>query len=226
MPSLAAKIKPITRFWLILALLIYAAFIALDIIDSESPIPSAVKYLGIFLCPIYAFLATPRDNLLVLALALTFLADSFLVWTEYFSIGHVIFCLAHFAHTIRLVRSDHKFLRIYFPCLILFLALSLVAGTSPFYAIVSVYAIAIITNLILSLRWLRDDRSNIHARSAALGFTLFVLCDASVAISFLATQSMFPAAIGAVAHVLVWLFYFPSQVLISNSPIAETSNVS
>ena len=55
------------------------------------------------------------------------------------------------------------------------------------------------------------------------GFIAFLCCDICVALRFLALDGALPATIIPTVAFLVWVFYYPSQVLIANSSTQEPS---
>ena len=80
-------IPAIDTRWLAVWLLIYVDFIVLDMYFPGFWGSSVLKYTGIFLCTIYAYQKYRKDTTLFLALFLTFLSDTILVWTDWELIG-------------------------------------------------------------------------------------------------------------------------------------------
>ena len=211
------RIPEIDRTWLVIWCVIYISFLGLDIVAPQFWGATVIKYAGIFLCLVYAYRKFSHDHLLILALLFTLLADTILVWTSWEVLGVYAFCFAQFFHTARFTRSHPKFLIFYFLAIFLMFAFAILQGVSPIYAIAVIYALSLLTNLALSFSWFSHDRNNFRARCAFYGFILFVACDLSVATQHLILDGLLPMAILPVASYLVWLFYYPSQVLISNS---------
>jgi hypothetical protein len=50
------------------------------------------------------------------------------------------------------------------------------------------------------------------------------MCDINVAMSYLSVTGVIPFFIARFANFFAWLFYYPSQVLISNSSIITQKN--
>lgn len=217
------RVKYVDWHWLVIWALIYVSFISLDIFFPHFRGTALIKYIGIFLCTIYAYQKYRSDTLLILALLFTFLADTVLVWTPWAIPGVYIFCFAQYFHLSRFTKGQPKSLITFFLITFLIFVAGTIQGFPPIYVIAAVYASLLIINLSLTISWYRHDKNNFHARCAMYGFILFICCDICVGIQFLTYESVFPAAILPVVSFLVWLFYYPSQVLISNSsnlPIA------
>jgi hypothetical protein len=95
---------------------------------------------------------------------------------------------------------------------------AVVIGVPPLYAMGAVYAISLLANVFFALRWLIRDPHNPRARAAGIGFILFLLCDISVGIQYFSSiGTLLPAFLYPISTYLVWLFYYPSQILLSNS---------
>ncbi len=221
--------SPINKFrvalpWLIAWGIIYAIIIFAGIFAQESFFLGAVKVASIFLCFVYATVYFPRDRLLILALFLTCLADLFLAFNNTSIPGLIIFVLAQLVH---LVRFDWAR---YSEAIILFSAAAIIMITlalifrfaEPIYVVCSFYAVTLTLNLIASLRWRNDDPKNLHAKLAFYGFALFASCDICTGISFLSKIYLLPAHLYTPANFFVWFFYYPAQILISNSAKCAT----
>ena len=211
------------RRWLILWALIYTSFLIIDIINPTSPIASLIKYLGIFLVIIYAHRKFRTDHLLILALLFTFLADTILIWTHQFVLGIFVFCFAHFFHIARFTKTAPKFLVPFYLIITSIFCFAIILGLPPIYSIAFVYALSLAANVLLSSRWHKSEPKNPAGLYAALGFLLFFFCDLFVGIQYLASQHIAPTALYGIATFFVWLFYYPAQILISNSSTETTT---
>ena len=207
--------------WLIIWILIYISFLLLDIFLPFFWGSALLKYIGIFLCIIYAHQKYTKDYALQLALLFTFLADTILVWTPYALAGIYVFCFAQFMHLTRLTKLSHSTLGFYALMLSLILSFVVVFGLKPIYAMATVYGIELTCNLIMSIKNYRSDKKDFRIRCAYYGFIAFICCDICVALRFLAMDDTLPAAIIPLTSFLVWVFYYPSQVLIANSSIQD-----
>jgi len=218
------RIRHVDWHWLVIWIVIYACFLFLDILSPDFLGTTLLKYTGIFLCLIYAYQKFRSDTLLIFALLFTLLADTILVWTPYLIPGVYCFCFAQFFHIARFTKTQPKALVGFFLIVFLVFAAGVVQGIPPIYAIAFIYACTVFLNLALAIVWFRRDRLNFHASCAFYGFILFVACDICVGLRFLSSQDIIATLIFPIASYLVWLFYYPSQVLISNSSnVAKTS---
>jgi hypothetical protein len=138
------------------------------------------------------------------------------MWVRADILGVYTFIFAQFFHTSRLAKTSPRFLLIYFFMVFLIFCFGIIQGIDPIYVTSFIYATGLITNLILSHKWYKMSPDNLHARAAAYGFLLFVACDISVATSYLTI-----GPIHVIVSFLVWIFYYPSQILISNSSTLE-----
>jgi hypothetical protein len=216
---------PIDPSWLAIWCIIYLTFLILDLFMPNFWGATLIKYVGIFLCLVYAYQKFPSDYLLHLALLFTFLADTILVWTNWEIPGVYCFCFAQFFHIARFTRTYPKFLTLYFVAIFLIFIFAILQGVAPIYAISTIYALSLIGNIILSFSWFRQDKTNFHAKCAFFGFLLFLACDVSVGTQHLMLDGVFSATFLPVVSYVVWFFYYPSQVLISSSSNLTKSSV-
>ncbi len=207
--------------WLIIWIAIYVTFLILDIILPNFLGSALLKYIGIFLCIVYANQKYSKDYNLQLALLFTFLADTILVWTPYAIAGVYIFCIAQFLHLTRLTKLPNSTLGVYTLILSLFFAINIVYGMKPIYAIATVYGIELICNIWMSISNYRKNKTHYQTRCACYGFIAFFCCDLCVALRFMALDGVLPLALIPVTSFLVWVFYYPSQVLIANSSLLK-----
>lgn len=204
--------------WFIIWVGIYLGFLTLDIFYPDFLIASALlKYIGIFLCIVYAHHKYNTDYMLQLALLFTLLADTILVWTPHALPGVYVFSVAQFLHLMRLTKLPRRSLSIFAAAISLFFAITVAFGLTPIYAIATVYGLELICNVVMATKNYRTNRKDFRARCAFYGFTAFICCDICVAIRFLALNGAIPNTFTPIIALLVWLFYYPSQVLIANS---------
>ena len=209
--------------WLVIWVLIYVTFLVLDIALPVFWGSALLKYIGIFLCIVYANQKYNKDYNLQLALLFTFLADTILVWTPYAIVGVYIFCIAQFLHLTRLTKLSNIALASYAMILTFIFGICVALGLEPFYAIATVYAIELISNVTVSAQRYSSEQKSFRARCSFYGFIAFLCCDICVALRFLAMQGSLPDNIIPLVSYLVWVFYYPSQVLIANSSTMEPS---
>ena len=226
-PSLEAKwqlLRGVDKKWLIIWIVIYISFIGLELF-----IPKAfneirlIKYVGIFLCLVYAWAKYKNDSKLVIAMGLTLLSDTILMFMGAKVIGIYVFCFAQIMHTLRLSGTPNMYLGVYFLMQFLIFAFCIMQNIEPIYAAAFLYAINIFSNLHLSYKWHKKEPGNINASCCFWGLCLFILCDICCAITFLGETSVIPGAVAAVAGFMVFVFYYPSQILVSNSSTLQAN---
>lgn len=183
-----------------------------------------IKISGIFLCFVYVLRNFPKDYLLQSALLVTFVADIILAINNTSEAGVLVFLMAQILHTIRLEGKNFLTQIISFSALALVaIIVNLIWPLLPMlYLICGFYIVAIFTNACISWRWWRQHPHSPRAFCAWLGFTLFLCCDVCTGVSYLSLNQLFPAFCYAPANFLAWFFYYPSQVLISNSSKTHT----
>lgn len=203
--------------WVAVWITIYVSFLLLDIFLPGWPPTNLIKYIGIFLCIVYAYAKHNNDIMLTIALLFTFFADTILVWTDWLIAGVYIFCFAQFMHFLRLSRAKIEYIFSWAAIVTITFGIAIVFGLEPIYAIGSIYAIILCSNLFLSYTRYREYRNDFRARCAFYGFIAFICCDCCVALRFFALDGFLPIRILPTVNFLVWTFYYPSQVLIANS---------
>lgn len=200
---------------------VFLCIVVLGIATPASFTLTVIKISGIFLCFVYALRIFPQDRLLQLALLLTVCADIILAVKNTAEFGILIFLIAQILHTIRLEGKNLLTQIVSFVILAsIAIIINLIWSLVPMiYLIVGFYIVAIVTNVYISWRWWRQHPKfqNLRALCALLGFSLFLCCDACTGISYLALNHMLPTVLYAPANFFAWFFYYPSQILVSNS---------
>ena len=214
---------PNDKRWLIVWIFIYVGFLTLDIFFPDYWGSALLKYTGVFLCVVYAYKKYRNDTKLILALFLTLLADTVLVWTDMTVLGVFIFCFAQFMHFLRLTRLSKKHLGAFTLVISLLTIVSAFHGDRIIYSLAALYGGLLISNLAMSASRFHEDRQNICARCAFYGFIAFICCDFCVGLRYVMLDGAVPADILPVVAVLVWAFYYPSQVLLANSSLHKES---
>ena len=199
--------KGLIYLFLALELVIYAAFLFLDL-TGRGGMTLWLKYSGVLLCFLFALLCAVKDGdrLIAPALLLTACADWFLlVRGDHLIVGVLFFLCVQTIYLLRLrrERTTGLWLRLVLPVLLISLLFALKLVT-----LLNVLAMLYFSQLLSSalLAW-----SLPRFRLFALGLTLFVGCD--VCVGLFNTAAMFPALYSFVS-VGMWAFYLPSQVLI------------
>ncbi len=186
-----------------------------------------LKYIGIVLSFVYARKKFPRDHVLQIALAFTLLADTILTFDSVSVFGVLAFCFAQYFHLARFAKMKPNAFIIWTIFVLLLLIFGWYHKIPDMYILAFIYAISLAGNIILTHRWWRKikdnkdstDREIVASTCAMYGFVLFALCDTNVALSYLSVTGTLPLFIARYANFFAWLFYYPSQVLISNSSI-------
>ncbi len=205
------KRSTITVF-LITETVLYVLFMAMDLF-SIGGYTIGLKYAGILLCLLFCVLcaAGGGDRILPFALLFTAVADFFLlVINEYYLAGVCSFILVQTLYLIRLYRGTGKlWLTARIICAVLAVLVLMLTGLLSAVNLASVlYYSLLLINMVLC--WTLPGRK---WRTFALGLTLFILCDTCVGIFNMG--SLMPSGLYAFASIGMWLFYLPSQVLIS-----------
>lgn len=196
-----------------------------------------LEYVGICLCcltGLIVFLRTKTNfNLFVsIALIFTLIADTFLVLIGHFdlnitfqSLAMTSFSLCQLAYlvAIQLIKKSKKELMISIAIrVILFVALEVIAAIilkSSFNYLIFIslfYLSQLVVNIVFSF---------LHVRThllLTLGLLLFLGCDFFIGLGYLADIMQLPAdhfvrSLISVNFNFAWLFYLPSQILLSLS---------
>lgn len=207
------------RPWPTIWLWIMLANIVLGIATPASRMLMLIRLSGIILCLFYAIRYFPKDYTLQLAMLITVVSDLILAGDNTAAIGVLCFLLAQIIHLLRLSPDAAKT-----PVFILAI---IVAGLvllnnflqifPPVVLIGGFYFLFLLANTGVSWRWWRQNRRNLQAGYAFWGFLFFIFCDLCIATSYLALIQVFPSFCYAPANFFAWFFYYPSQILVSNS---------
>ena len=208
----------IAPIWPIIWAVIYLAILILGVIAPTGDLITTIKLGGICLCLLYVILASPHDYLLILAMLTTSVSDIILALNNTSTAGIITFFAVQIFHLLRLGWANARAIIIYLITAIALLFLNYFLGIFPMlYAVCAFYATTLILNLYSAWSWFYASPKNLHAASALLGFTLFLCCDLCVGISYLALIEVLPVFCYGLANFFAWFFYYPSQILVSNS---------
>lgn len=197
---------------------IMLANIVLGLFAPNSLILTVIRLSGIFLCLVYTRQIFRKDVFLQLALLVTFCADIVLALNNTAEAGVAVFFVAQILHSLRL--SDRKFHRQIFIFALVAAIATLISLFLPYpimYTLCFFYVTALVTNILISWRWSVAAPHDLRSAFSLAGFLLFLCCDICIGVSYLAFSSALPVFFYAPANFFGWLFYYPSQVLISNS---------
>jgi hypothetical protein len=255
--SAKKRVLPRSVFWLIIVnAALYALFIVNDIfvfvfsydalpfkfflaLDGVFSISSILKYTSICICFAISqivLLRTSRERdarLQVLIFGFTLIADYFLLFTDYFVVGIILFCGAHATAILRYsnlpIMKLVVGLALIFPAVPLLAAITELRPGSGYFggatslgaylyeatlSAVSLYYIVLIVAATIAALIRRQPRvNNILSR---LGMILFILCDINVLLLNLpdsggSTELSYPA------HIVAWVFYLPAQTMLAIS---------
>lgn len=208
----------INQVWLIIWAIIYLAILILGVIAPTGDLITIIKLGGICLCLLYVVITFPRDYLLILAMLSTSISDIILALNNTSTAGVITFFAVQIFHLLRLNHSKTRTIIIYLFAAIALLFLNYYLDIFPMlYAVCAFYTTTLVLNLVSAWLWFRTYPKDLHAASALLGFTLFLCCDLCVAISYFSLIEILPAFCYGLANFFAWFFYYPSQILVSNS---------
>jgi len=198
---------------------IFMAIIVLGIFMPGSTLITVIKLSGILLCLIYSCQMFPQDRFLQLALLCTFIADTILAINNIAEGGLIFFLAAQLVHLYRLEPKKRRPIAIIFAIIsVIAIASDLLLHFAPLiYVICAFYLQALIMNIIVSWRWYRHHHDEPRSLFSLVGFILFLLCDICVGMSYLSLTDTFVTALYMPANFFAWFFYYPSQILVSNS---------
>lgn len=219
MKRLFNYLHQVDRIWRLIWIITFAGFVTLDVFFPNFFGVTFLKLLGIGLCLVYVVQKYYDDHLLQLAFAATFIADLLLAVNNTSIFGVFTFSIAQFLHFSRLKKLRLKTIIIIASLITIFF---IIFSAFSLYSIVlmgAIYAFFLISNIILAREWFKLARGNKKnpAFCAYSGFILFACCDLCVAGSFFSGIHAAPFIFKRLFDFFAWVFYYPSQVLISNS---------
>jgi hypothetical protein len=228
-----------------LVLFLYVLFLYMDFYNAKISINSKyIKYMCILLCFLLSILTNRKQivekgkgtivynnrdiYLLQLAMFLTVIADLFLVILDSYILGIVCFCLVQITYSIRYTIKKSKMTllkkNMIFQCVViiyvlinfLIIKINILLPISLFYSICLINAFSKAIML-----W----KSNLYPCPSkyfiVFGMILFLLCDICVGLSniyiLLDITGYFFIKLQQTTWFLIWVFYIPSQLLLSLS---------
>jgi len=216
----------LTKVYLMIQICIMLCFIYIDFSGKVSIKSNHVKYFGMLLCLLYTWwhsflcIKTNKRNILILmGMTVTLISDYFLLIadTHYF-FAMLTFNVAQLSYS-AFLNCEEGFSELFSSYVIRILTASLILlvfwgiqiTVDSFMIVVVHYFSCLIWNAIDGFR-----RSDIML---GIAFILFICCDICVGISnasmYLAWDKITLQKISIVASGFIWVFYFPSQILIS-----------
>ena len=206
-------------FLLCVLAVIYAAVIYLEFVPEDSLVCRILKYAAIAACFVAAVLTSEYSfrhddaKLLIGGLFFTLIADMLFLFAQAAALGIVVFYFTHLCYIRRYRKESFKKNLVMVMAVLLFCAVGFLAGLRfPYVFLLGmVYAVLIITATGLAFQ---SSLPKTNKMLAGVGMILFILCDANVALSFLAPKT---GMLQGIADALAWIFYIPSQALLSLS---------
>jgi len=211
---------------------LYILFLYIDIFNVKSFVSSnVIKYISIILCfgitiLIGEYGLDKKDTfLLQTGFFITIFADLCFLIFDYYILGIIFFCLVQVVYYNRYkgyksYRSPliiARFIIVFLLIISIYLILNLFIVKIDFlFAIALVYSIYLLSSIIESIKAFKNNLypfPNKHI--IVLGMVLFLLCDINVAISSVTKE--FATSVHDISKLLIWIFYLPSQVLLSLS---------
>lgn len=208
--------------WLILWAVIFITINFCDLFYPDRFFTSVIKVSSIGLCLFYVIINYWSDKILILAMLTTLIADIILAIDNTSIFGVIFFLITQIIHSIRLLQPNSQKFQKPILCFLLLSAILIVLAVTtnfipPMFAIASLYIFALSTNVYISNRWRKENPKNLRANFAFYGFILFLSCDLCVGVSYLSLTAVLPKIFYMPANFLAWFFYYPAQILLSNS---------
>lgn len=214
--------KQIHWGWIATWIVIYLAILVLGNILPDSQITTFVRLAGIILCFLYVVIYFTHDYWLLLAMGATCVADLIMAGNNISPVGITVFVSVQIFHLLHLLAVQKipakRYVLLYIIISVILITLDIIFDLVPrLYLVCGLYAVLLITNLILSYRYRKAEPDNPRAWFAFFGFILFASCDLCTGVSYFSLIGLFPASFYALANFIVWFFYYPSQIFLSNT---------
>ena len=219
---------------LLVELFLYTLFLYFDFNDINIEISNWLKYVGIIICflasliPIFSPNSARPHYFIPFSLFFTLVSDYFLLINtdkNLYIFGVVIFIivqLSYFIYIETLKKNKTSFLISLIFRIVLSSMLIIILSILQFdlLSIVSAcYFVELLMNFITSLSLIKINKFFLIF---SIGLLLFIGCDISVGLTNL---DLFEGHIKNLASNLMWIFYLPSQVLISFSNYINFKNI-
>ena len=225
--GLRSKITPLNGIYAALIAIETGIFVAFNIIVAVQPSdPVYLKYAGVLLCLAAAasFIYFYKKDAVILTCALVFTAISdyfILVIDAYYEIGVTTFFIAQVFYLYRLYEG--RLNRIHITLIAravltaaVLIILAVFASLNYLLVIVTLYFVMLCVNCADAIIICRGGRKS---ALFAIGLLLFVCCDVCVGLhNFGSTLGVtLPRGVLTFVQYAIWVFYLPSQVLITCS---------
>ena len=225
----------------ILQVILYFAFLILDLTETAPSFSIAIKYTIIIVCFCYAFFTKSAGKSILfysvllhkLALFFTVISDLFLLVLDIQLAGVLTFIPVQIFYGVRIsIMKNNNLIKdftiriISHASITLFIVIILKqinVMINPLLVATIFYFIYILTNTILAIITVTTSTKykQLNIRLFTIGMVLFLLCDINVGLFNLASFVTMPENIYVVLYslssILMWTFYAPSQVLLAYS---------
>lgn len=218
----------IVKVFLLFIAILYIGFMYIDIYDIESIISSdRLKYLSMLLVLMISFfigddaLNVKDLKLLQTGLFITLIADLFLlILGRHYILGILLFSVVQIIYSSRygftnLKMNIRNFIVIFSSLFIVYFVVDkLIFKLDFIWGMGLFYGICLLNSVIKAAKAYRDrlfPKPNGHM--ILIGMVLFLLCDINVALYNILNEGLFYN----ISSISMWLFYLPSQVLLSLS---------
>ncbi|MFL0245858.1 lysoplasmalogenase family protein [Candidatus Clostridium stratigraminis] len=224
--------KNIIRILIAIQIVIFLLFLYTDLyfINRYNKISVNLKFSTIVLCFIFTLLIgkdcyNKRDRCLVqLARFFTIIADYFLLIKEDFKLGVICFCIVQITYIIRHslmeIEAYKNLIFLFFFLLISIFTLTVININNfdrKLLALGIIYAVFLITSVYCGVSTLKRGKfPKEGALLISIGIILFLFCDINVGLFNIVDFIGF-AQYEKLTGFLIWVFYFPSQLLLSLS---------
>lgn len=226
----------LVKIMLITIIILYFIFLYMDFFSINLIISSnIIKFISMVLILSITFLigndslSIKDSSLLKLGISITVIADIFLLLVDdYYILGIGLFSIVQLIYSIRYDYKNRKKILRYFVILFIFLSLIYIfintfIGKIDFTIVIALfYGLFLLFNVRKSILLYKDKKyPKINSLLILIGMVLFLLCDINVALNnILNTRNIsnnFIATFSNISFISMWLFYLPSQVLLSLS---------
>lgn len=214
----------IIKLILVIILIIYITFISVELFKIRTNISmNIIKYISIGLCFLISLISNEnvinkRDiNLLRLGMFFTLIADLFLVILDYHIAGVLTFSVVQMIYITRYTEgeSNHiikSLIGAFILMSISYFGINRYLMKFEYLILIGFfYSICILISIVKSIEaGNKNIYPNLNKNMLIWGMILFALCDLNVALARI-------ESIHNISSSLIWIFYLPSQVLLSLS---------
>lgn len=215
---------------LVILFIVYILFIYVDVFNHISYMYiNIIKYIGIILCFILSLITNSKDHiidsrLLQIGMLFTTFADLALVILENYIVGVVLFTIVQLIYIARYTTDRFKlvFKKLLVVFIIIFSSYFIISGLIIKTSLILIpiglfYAVCLITSVFKGVAINRDSSYiNPNKYMIAFGMVLFLLCDMSIGVAFILRITNM-LNLSYLFSSLIWIFYLPSQILLSIS---------